>query len=144
MAIAKVSLVCRCCGESFVAKATKQNRAQADAWEAWARENIEICPDCYAKAKKEKALEEKKEKVRAWVGDHTLPALSGTPKQVAWAESIRLDKLFEFAEMIGSSKRVAGWFWSWLENEASAKFWIESRDLDVRSFVALIEKEAAK
>lgn len=47
-----------------------------------------LCPECYRKS-----LEEKREKMNResseWAKEQGLPELSGTPKQVAWAETIR-------------------------------------------------------
>ena len=71
------------------------------------------CPECY-KARKQaereaidaRAAQESKEK--QW------PELSGTPKQVAWANAIRKEKIDEITAL------------------GDAKFWIDNRDRTLR------------
>jgi len=58
-----------------------------------------ICPDCYKAAKlaEEKEIE----------SSHDLPELTGSEKQVSWAQSIRAKKMDDFDKMISDfDKRV--------------------------------------
>lgn len=82
MARVKINCKCELCGEKFTHIKTKYNREQADSYEEWAKENITICPDCYkanAEAEAKKTASEKAE----------LPVLTGTEKQIAYAEKLR-------------------------------------------------------
>lgn len=47
-----------------------------------------VCPDCYEK-KKEEEEERKERKIIEEIGEKGWPKLSGTPKQVAWANILR-------------------------------------------------------
>lgn len=86
MAKARVTCTCKTCGATFTKETIKRNRAEADSWEAWAAENIDICPDCYRAEKKQKEAE------RVAARSQQLPQLQGSEKQVAWANTIR-DKM---------------------------------------------------
>ena len=60
-----------------------------------------LCPECYKKEKETEFLE-KKSKYSA------LPELTGTPKQIAWAEKIRIKAIdrFKLDEFAQSSKKI--------------------------------------
>lgn len=49
MAIARVTIKCSVCGDTFEKTAIKINRREADKWESWAKNAIDMCPSCYAK-----------------------------------------------------------------------------------------------
>lgn len=51
-----------------------------------------LCPECY-KAKKAAEREEAAKKAQSAAKDMGLPCLSGSEKQIAWAETIRKDAL---------------------------------------------------
>lgn len=57
-----------------------------------------LCPECYAKA-----LQERREKENAEAAEKAkemeLPELQGTPKQIAWANTLRQKRLEEFEEL---------------------------------------------
>lgn len=77
------------------------------------RQEKMLCPDCYAEAQA-KAISDQ-------AAEYELPALTGSPKQIAWAEKIRmqfintiLDKKLKLAgspalEIIKSVTRAAYW-----------------------------------
>ena len=88
------------------------------------------CPECY-KARKQaereaidaQAAQESKEK--QW------PDLSGTPKQIAWANAIRKEKIDEIMA-VGANEngmRCIGWI---RQNNTMAKFWMDKRDRSLR------------
>lgn len=60
MAIARITLTCSKCGKEFEVTAKKRNRRECDSFEAWAANNIDICPDCRKKEYSEKMEEERK------------------------------------------------------------------------------------
>lgn len=88
------------------------------------------CPECY-KARKQaereaidaQAAQESKEKQR--------PELSGTPKQVAWANAIRKEKIDEIMALGADEegKRCIAWI---VETFTVAKYWIDNRDRSLR------------
>ena len=67
------------------------------------------------------------------------PDVTGTPKQIAWAEKLRADRFEEMdnaakkvgkasaAEAAAADERVAR-FTNWLKVQMEAKFWIDNRD----------------
>lgn len=50
MALVKIACTCARCGQPFTNVHTCRNSAEASSYEAWARENITICPECLARA----------------------------------------------------------------------------------------------
>ncbi len=104
-----------------------------------------LCPECYKKERqmeREKAEKEAVEKS----AEMELPALTGTEKQVAWANTIRIDLIESFMKMIENNKNIFMYCNSnderipnvtkeelvdlidYISKEyTSAKFWIESR-----------------
>jgi hypothetical protein len=124
----------------------------------WKRERAfsGLCPECYRKFKaeqreaaNEKAAEESKEM--------SLPELTGTEKQVAWANTIRVEYLNKILEVINDScsdnfedndksekdeyraKRIAPIDFL-IQNHTDARFWIDNRQGSYRS-IELIAKE---
>lgn len=61
MAKARAICTCKRCGQTFTREAYKRNTREAAAWEAWAVDHFDTCPDCYRaearEAEKEKGLE---------------------------------------------------------------------------------------
>ena len=49
MAKARAICICSTCGKEFTKTKQCKNRAEADSFEQWAKENIDTCPDCYRK-----------------------------------------------------------------------------------------------
>ena len=58
MAIGKITFKCSVCGQEHETRVKKYNRQQATDWEAWAKENIHICPSCYRAEKDRQGCEE--------------------------------------------------------------------------------------
>ena len=85
-----------------------------------------LCPACY------KAEQQAKAKVL------DLPALTGTPKQVAWAETLRngvFEKL-EF-EKLTRGKNPTDEFLAWLKDQTESRFWIDNKGASI----AFLEKK---
>lgn len=140
MSIAKIPLTCRSCGKAFEARSVQRNASAARSWEAWAREHMDTCPECYAREKREKELEAVKAKALEWMGGHSLPELTGTPRQIAWAEDLRHSRIAEISERC-KPENAADWFWRWIEGADSAQAWIDSRDLITREFLKMVKEE---
>ena len=84
--MAKVTAICECkvCGKKFEVEHKCYNRQEANRWEQWAVNQYDICPDCLAEQrKKEEAARKEARRAKG------IPALTGTVKQIAWAEEIR-------------------------------------------------------
>ena len=82
MARVKIECTCKACSQNFDHIKFKNTRAEADSYEEWAKENVQICPSCYRKNEEVEAKRLASEKVK-------LPSLSGTEKQIAYAEKLR-------------------------------------------------------
>lgn len=123
--MAKASITCKCpeCGAEYTWMKTCYNRREADSWEAWAAgQSDRLCPECYRKAQREAATKAGAEQARK----DRLPALTGSEKQIAWAEAIR-------------GKAIATWDRCDIKTEArplliecisghlEAKWWIDNR-----------------
>lgn len=93
--MAKATAVCTCkvCGRNFERTATKRNRREADSWEAWAVSYYDMCPECMDAQTQLHAEESTKRSVALG-----LPALTGSYRQVAWAEDIRTKAREEVGE----------------------------------------------
>lgn len=88
MAWAKVELTCDTCGRQFWHQKECYSRRDADDYEAWAQSHITTCSECYLKAKRAAAEKRAAEAVDG-VDFPDMAALTGSPKQIAWAEKIR-------------------------------------------------------
>lgn len=75
---------------------------------AWMEQNC-VCPSCY------------KEKQQAEAETFDLPELTGTPKQISWAETLR-NKVFR--EL---NEEAPAEFVDWLKGQTESRFWIDNR-----------------
>jgi hypothetical protein len=88
------------------------------------------CPECY-KARKQaereaidaQAAQESKKK--QW------PELGGTPKQVAWANAIRKEKIDDIMALGADEEGMRCITWI-VETFTAAKYWIDNRDRTLR------------
>lgn len=140
MAVAKLEIICKSCGNTFTWRKDCYNRAAADNAEEWARENVCQCRDCWHKeqiANKKQAEQASSEEYAQQLSQYNLPELTGTEKQVAWATTIRNNALGEVAKLNPTEK-----FWDLARKQSTAKWWIENRDefLDSRSIAAALVK----
>lgn len=85
MARIRMNITCTKCGETFEHIAFRSNRAACDEYEAWAAQNITVCPACF-RAEREA---QKTDRAAEILGEYVLPALTGSEKQIVWAEKIR-------------------------------------------------------
>ena len=158
--MAKATVTCTCCecGKSFTASKILASRDQANNWEEWAVSNIIECDECRAKAREEERAAANAKSAEA-AKELELPELTGTEKQIAWANTIRVAYFNSYSKIIAkyaeleSSKReqckeelksfseVGEHLFS---TKTSASFWIENRDLTIRLVVHEHEKEFVK
>ena len=85
-----------------------------------------LCPSC-CKAKQQKEA-----------AAFNLPELTGTPKQISWAETLR-NKVFRelnkvFREL---SEEAPAEFVDWLKGQTESRFWIDNKGVSI----ALLEKK---
>ena len=135
-------MVCSICGEEYTAEKTCYNRTEANSWEAWMKNQEGTCPDCYKKkmqAEREEKLEaeriqHKKDNAEAALNatNRGLPELSGTPKQIAWANTIREKFLCSFRCKDGADEDVRIRFDMVINhvisNHATASSWIDNQN----------------
>lgn len=113
-AIATAYCICKTCGQEFTARITGANRNDADFKASWASKNYDECPACFAermkKGREEKQKEYDRQNAEAMLRaeDQGLPKLNGTPKQIAWATSIRENCLSMFDKAISEGKTLNG------------------------------------
>ena len=99
--MAKWECICVCekCGKEFSRSGFARNRAEADNREDWVKKNPGLCRDCW---KAEKSEEEEE-----FLRSLPLPELTGTEKQIQYAEDLRRGFILrhctrqEFAYFVG-------------------------------------------
>ena len=110
--MAKATVTCTCCecGKSFTASKILASRDQANNWEEWAVSNIIECDECRAKAREEEKAAANAKAAEA-AKEFELPELSGSPRQIEWANTIRVAYFKSYSKIIAkyaeleSSKR---------------------------------------
>lgn len=132
--MAKATAICTCkyCGGKFEKSAIKRNSREADSWKVWAAQTFDICPACEDKQQAEKTARLAEEAKASG-----LPELTGSPKQIAWAEQIRADQVKKIdayleqakvacdAETLKRIEHVLGYI---RQNMAKASWWIDNRN----------------
>lgn len=97
--MAKATVECKCatCGATFTKTKICYNSTEARNFENWAKENCDMCPDCYAKMMKEYRNSKSKSIVDMLTDGEGLPEITGvSEKQVKYATDLR-KKVVEWA-----------------------------------------------
>ena len=116
-------------------------------------ESSGLCPECFKK-EKEKKRQAEIAADKELLESYEAPALTGTENQVAWASEIRLQFVKEYQQLIDSADRnrvfltadeipdferkregISIEFSKIIEEESTARYWIDSRDSNVQSLV---------
>ena len=73
--------------------------------------------------------EEKTEFCTQWARKHKMPALEGTEKQVAWAEVLRIERVWEWIKtaLIDQDQELANRATRVMREAADVKYWINTR-----------------
>ena len=133
MAKAVATCKCRFCGNTFERVSVKRNTREADSWKSWAERTFDICPAC-----EDRQYEEKAARLAEAAKASGMPELTGSPKQIAWAEQIRASKAKEIGEYLEQAKvacdaetlkrieHVLGYI---RQNMAKASWWIDNRNI---------------
>lgn len=90
--MAKVRMTCKCenCGKEFEHIHMCRNTKDAEDYEKWAKENIAICPECYAEQKRMEKENKRKAYMAEIEDEHKIPEITGvSEKQIAYAERLR-------------------------------------------------------
>lgn len=148
MARAMANCACATCGKTFERVMYGNNRRDADGKAAWASEHFTECPDCA-----EKRVRAEREAENAATAKNAseagLPQLSGSEKQIAWANTLRektLARIREICKPDGDPEHQASFerFLSWLiETHDKASWWIDNRNMGTREIDALVKAWAA-
>lgn len=95
-----------------------------------------VCPEC-AKIEREKKIAEENKRALELSVEYDFPKLSGTEKQVAWANTIRL-KFYERNEDDKTMQKI-------IEKETKASFWLDlDRWINKSEFLAEYRKNEKK
>jgi hypothetical protein len=138
--MAKASFPCAQCGASITVGGPGYNRKRADDLAAWKQSRNEVCVDCWKAEQAEQHQQDAQQNAAAG-----LPALTGSEKQILWAEGIRAQKLAALDDAISAFPRedradprfplvIAA-----LQQQARASWWIDHRD---RKTLALLQELA--
>ena len=114
-----------------------------------AREEERLCYACWQeRAEKQRAAETAA--AAAVAAAQGLPALTGSPKQVAWAESLRREKLARIdaalagAALTAEEKAEADRVVAKVRAQAEARYWIDHRDIPVHMVLAEMARTLAR
>ena len=94
MPVFKIDLTCSHCGKPFTHKHVSRNRGEAQGYEAWAIDHIDLCPSCYYQFEQE----EKKSRLYRILDSYgvSLPSVYGvSEKQILYAKGLRDQYLSE-------------------------------------------------
>ena len=132
MAKARVTVTCPDCGEKFEWSVTCYNRREADEWEARHEGEERLCTECWKKARAEERKAARREnwdkaQEATKAAGKTLAPLTGSDKQVEWAEDVRARTLVEVLKLNPTANAV---LWDVLNLETKARFWIDCEGLD--------------
>ena len=136
-----ITITCARCGKQHEYSTKKKTEREAEWWKGWAEDHYKYCPDCEYQAYKEKKDSERDERIRVFMGSYTLPELKGTPKQIAWAERLRAERIDESAR-IGQKlgETVSKVYGQWLASADSAKDWIELSKLNHDDYLREVKR----
>lgn len=126
MAKATAECTCKTCGKIYTTTKICRNRADANDWEQWAAEHYDECPECY-KARKQAEREEVNEQAAQESLEMGWPELNGSLRQVAWATTIRKEKIDELLARKPTEKGMRYITWI-VQTHTDAKYWIDNRD----------------
>lgn len=123
-------IVYKCGHEENVNLNGRQNSQSYADWLA-----AGICKECYQAQK----LADRK----AYNETEGLPELTGTERQVAWADKIRYEMYKEIKNILNVYYEDEGKpeFLGWLKGQAEAKFWIDNRDKEPGEIIYYWQKE---
>ena len=154
MAKARVKLVCVKCGQEFWAEKTCYNRSEANNWEEYMERVGGTCKECWIKEKEAEREAKKAEFSRAAAEGaqglpFELPALTGSEKQVKWANDLRNGviatlnnhkiKWEEFLETAKTDEEVKAELDRIMN--PSAKWWIDNRRTRVMDVAVIGERQ---
>ena len=86
MAKATANCTCKECGKHFEKVKILRNCKEAESWQKWAEDNIDMCPECWRDARRA----EERAAIDALRTEYDAPPMTGSDKQIAWAEEIQL------------------------------------------------------
>lgn len=118
----------------------------------WRLENVEpqkLCSECYHAELARRREEENREAAEA-AKEMSLPALTGTEKQIAWAETVRQQLLGALDEFVYTRSRLDAKDPKVMEaleqirSKTEARWWIDHRGIDLPSEFRALLQEAAK
>lgn len=138
--------VTRACGHGEVVNLVGRHRDRE-----WRLENVEpskLCYECYQQKLAEDREKQNREAAEA-AKDMHLPALAGTEKQVAWAETIRQQLLADLDTFIYKTTRgeMNPQLFAALEqikSKTEARWWIDRRSMDMSYEFRRMLEDAAK
>lgn len=136
MALAKITIICKSCGKEFQVRKSCYNSSAARQYEAWAQEHICECPECYAARTQAEEL----------AGIDLSIALSGSEKQIAWAESLRIKYARACAKVIRKKDKeneaaLLSALNSIIAEHTEARYWIDHREDTEEQIIAIVEAE---
>jgi len=119
------------CGHYFTKNLTG-HQSSRESYIEWATDRLE-CPDCY-KVRLEKERKEASELAAQQAASENLPTLTGSEKQIRWAESIRIKKLESLRKIAGENAdneemvEKIKFFVERVKTKTEAKWFIDIKD----------------
>jgi len=160
MAMASVSVTCSACGEEYTATKKCYNRADAERWELYMSGGEEnLCPQCWVAEKKQAETAKRAEQSESHAEEaakRNWATLIGSEKQVAWAETLRMEafKLIYYSagdctyksEPITdeNADAVANDIIYFFESKTDVRTYIDNRDKTAQQWYDLIGSQSYK
>jgi len=87
-----------------------------------------LCPECYEKERLEKIEKENAEAIQK-SKELELPELTGTEKQIAWANALRIKFLEKASDLKGNQEKIEKTTQYIIANKTKASWYIDNRDM---------------
>lgn len=146
MAKASVTLKCSECGREYERTQTVRNRAEAERWESYHKNDVGMCYDCYRADKskqRDAARSEALAAADAAAKEQGYPALVGSDKQIAWAMTLRDALMTHVADKYKPSNDMGRYNVEQLRNKllshVDAKWWIDNTQ-ETLAYPALLKQ----
>lgn len=144
MAKATANCACATCGQAFERIMYGANRNDADRKAEWASGHFTECPECEAERVK-RERDEANAAAAKNAEEAGFPALSGTEKQIVWANTLRektLARIREICKPDGDPEHQANFerFLAWvIGTHDAASWWIDNRNMGAHDIDALVK-----
>lgn len=134
MAVGNANCKCKECGKSFIVSRRCANRTDANNFEKYAEVMYDVCPECYKKQQielRKQRIAKETEMLKEKTAEIELPELSGSEKQIAWANTIRAKYVCTALQL----NKLRTPLLDWIRSKLKAAWWIDNRYYSLQMLV---------